>query len=201
MKPEIIFSKLVYRRNFFKEFNWNYNFNDSLPLKNINNNKYFIRYFNIYNKISENYPLTRDINYFVNGFFLKNSNIYKIDLSEINSIIIKWNYLCRNCNFIIKKDYENLKEKNIKYNEIFIYNDVVPSIYKLYNDKIISFLSLGYLYYSNKEELNKIISNSKNKNRSLQLSIFYSDVFKSYKVIKLIKLQKEKENSELKSNL
>lgn len=195
-KPEILFSKLLYRKIFFEEFNWIYLFHDSVPLKNINNNKYYQKYKKVYSYICDKYPLQTDINNFVNGFFLNNNNIYKINFSEISSIMTKWNYLERNYKLIIKADSIKLKEylleNNLNLDKILVYKDTVPIIYTIYKKGIISKLTLGYIYYSNKEQLKQVINDSLEQNKSIEKSLFLSEVYKSYKIFKLIMLQKRK---------
>jgi hypothetical protein len=194
-----LFSMLLYRKNFFKKYNWENSFIDNVHINynNLSNNKYFNKYKKIYSTICKRFPLDKDLIKFANGFFINNSNIYNIDISKVNSIIIKWDYLERNYLKIIESDCYKLKDylksKNLIYKQIFIASESIPDIYTIYKNKIISSITLAYLYYKNEEELKKIIEDSKVQSKNLEKNIFYSELYKSYKILKLLMLQKRKE--------
>ena len=169
-----LFSMLLYRKNFFKKYNWKFSFEDNVHINynNLSNNKYFNKYKKIYSTICKKFPLDKDLTKFANGFFINNSNIYNIDISKVNSIIIKWDYLERNYLKIIESDCYKLKDylksNNLIYNQIFIASESIPDIYTIYKNKIISSITLAYLYYKNEEELKKIIEDSKVQSKNLE---------------------------------
>jgi hypothetical protein len=190
--PEMLYSRLIYLNGYFKPFNWNYKVinNESYLLNNINNNKYYLRYEKLYNLICKLYPSKKDITNFTNGFFIDNNDIYKIDINNIDKSIARWTNLNKNYINNIKNDIETIKlvskEKKVK---IFDCINEFPVIYKLYKKDIISNITLGYAYYKNDIELEKLKLETKVKERSIKKNIYYLEVYKSYKILRLLMLQ------------
>jgi hypothetical protein len=169
-------------------------------VKNIGSNKMYKSHSKTYKKICDKLPMIRDIKYLANAMTVKGSNIYIMDYVEASSLILKWDYVIRNHNqWIIQDCYkvkDFLEQKNITdskklFDNIDI-NDInniktVPLLYQMHKKGIITKLGLGFIYYTNEEQLEKIKEETKNIERNLERSLFHSELYKAYKTIQLIR--------------
>lgn len=201
--PEKVYTKLLYLKQYFTPFNWDIDIDlnvENKILKGISNNKYFNIHKDLYEKIVKLFPMKKDVNSLIYGFFLlNNDNIYAIKLHDINKYILYWNHLNKSYMNIIKEESSKIKDFLIINN--FVINDILsvrknkaPIIYQMYEQKLISGITLAAIYNLKKEDLYEVIKLSNEETPNLELNIFFRDLYKYTKILKLLLKIKKLQN-------
>lgn len=191
MTSEECYSFLFFLIKVFSPFNFNNRFilqNKNYCLKNINNNKKYISCKYTFDKLSSDY-LNKDIFLICLGYIFteKNLSIYNFNKSNFQIYFNNARKLIFKSKDIINKEIE-LIEKNscIDLKNILYYNNnnfKESNIYKLYEEY--SHITIGYLFYKYiiLDEFKEKVKEIKN---SLVLEVFYSDIYKWYRLIELL---------------
>jgi len=192
---EILYSKLVKRKMYFRPFKWDFLIeNDNALIQNISNNKYFKIHYEKYKKICQLYPSMSDINDYVNGCFINGDiNIYDLKYEDISEKIHKWDKAKRSYLEYIETEIEEVKNY-LKENDLVksdLYKGSIPLIFSLYHSKKISKLTLAVIYCLNEKEFDLIKKSTKLKDKSIQKNLFYLELYKGYKLFKLLQFSQK----------